>query len=679
MKLPPLAAAVLLSFTLVSAADEPVYDVAAVTPDNAKSLHVDMLAGEHGWEPTIGLVSIGGDAKGLIVEVSGGRPVGLADPAITNPDKWNSVEIFFGGKKGSGQVYEAIIRTDVEDPKKPQVVIKDLRDPAPETKPAPAVEMSYGNAAFSVTAHLPWSDLGIEPKNGAEFSLQVYVNEIDEAGRRHTVGWHPEYRDHKDPAAMYRLRLAAQSSPRVELAVRASLDQGRPRVDVYSSAEDSTGRSVQVKAGASVVASGAFGNDRGDRAVFIVPESATEVVTENVGRAPIDFTELHDLEGAGVLNMRPFFKQSVFSGEKFPVCDIEKPADAEQALGKCSLTPTFYDANYNEVKTADKPGRYGAIVHVETESGLKFNRFVTLYRAPEELLGRALRPEFTDVKLPPELGIDPEVASSHLRSVGDLFGYEFRANAGLNRGPDAAILLAWLSELKPDDKSPDLHRTGPSEADQKWWYGLKKKTGNLRTDYFVHLPPDYDKDPQKKWPVILFLHGSGERGYDLKLLARQPLVQGIEKRKDFPFILIAPQVSPGEWWSIPELDDLLDGLPAKYRIDPDRIYLTGLSMGGFGTWSYLAAEPGRFAAAAPICGGGDPEDAARFKDVPIWVFHGEQDDAVPIQRSQEMVDALQKLGSNVKFTKFPGVDHFSWIPAYKDPELFKWFLEQKRK
>ena len=375
--------------------------------------------------------------------------------------------------------------------------------------------------------------------------------------------------------------------------------------------------------------------------------------------------------------MRPIFKQCVFSGEKFPACILEKPADTEQALGKCILTPTFYDADYNEVKTAAKPGRYGAIVHVETANGLTFNRFVTLYRAPEELLGRTLHPEFTDVKLPPELGIDPAVVAPHLRSVGDYFGTGFSTSAGMSRGPEAAILLSWLSETKAD-AAPDLRRTGPNEADQKWWYKLKMETGNLRHDFFVHLPPDYDKDPQKKWPVILFLHGSGERGYDLKILARQPLVQGVEKRKDFPFILIAPQVSPGEWWSIPELDDLLDSLPSKYRVDTDRIYLTGLSMGGFATWSYLAAEPERFAAAVPICGGGDPADAAQFKDVPIWVFHGEVDDAVPIQRSQEMVDALTKLGSNVKFTVYPGVDHFSWIPAYKDPELFKWLLEQKR-
>lgn len=668
MKPPLLLCLVALAFPVLIHAGEPVYNI----PPSAKApFKVLTLSGNKGPEDARTTLAISYDHDALTVVIKGIQPSELpGDEKVTNPDKWGSAEVFFGAKKGSGNYYKAILRTDV---KSPEIVIKDSRDPAPAGPLKAAADSQKEGSEITFT--LPFKDLGISPKTGDEISLQVYMNWFDAAGRRHTVSWHPEYRDHGDAAAMYSLRLAEKASPDVTMAARASLDQGQPRVDVYST----TAGPLKVKAGEKVVATGASEKSAGGaaHAVFLVPQSATEVVNDKAESAFVDCTILPDLVSAGLLNIRPMFKQSVFSGEKFPVCDIEKPDEAEKALGKCKLTPEFYDADYNEVKSAAKPGRYGAIIHVETASGQKFNRYATLYRAPGELLGRTLHPEFTDVKLPPELGIDPAVVSSHLRSLGDLFGDQLRISAGISRGPEAAIMLAWLSETKAD-ATPDLHRTGPSEADQKWWYGLKKKTGNLRTDYFVHLPPGYDNDPQKKWPVILFLHGSGERGYDLKLLARQPLVQGIGKRKDFPFILIAPQVSPGEWWSIPELDDLLDSLPSKYRIDTDRIYLTGLSMGGFATWSYLAAEPERFAAAAPICGGGDPADAARFKDVPIWVFHGEADDAVPIQRSQEMVDALKKLGSDVQYTTYPGVDHFSWIPTYKNPELFKWLLEQKR-
>ncbi len=668
----PLLLSAMLTLASIAPADEPVYDIGPATNGGAQDFRVRILAGEHGWEPQSANVTVAWNNDDLVVTVhSVPGAEGLADPAVTDPAKWNSVEVFFGAKKGSGELYQVIAGTDLDPVSKThRIVVNDLRDPAPGDKPTVKVESGEEKMGHSYTFHLPLKSLGLAAKAGTEASLQVYVNWTDAAGTRHTAGWHPEYRDHKDPAAMYRIRLAAKPSPDVNFAARASLDMGRPRVDIYSTKPGD----VEVKAGGKVVATGAVDPDT-LRGAVLVPATATTITVGKAGSAPVDCSELHNLETAGVLNMRPIFKECVFSGKNFTACILEKPAETEQALGKCILTPTFYDSAYNEVKTADKPGRYGAIVHVETATGLKFNRFVTLYRAPEELLGRALRPMFSDVKLPPELGLDPAVVSSHMDSVSDYFGTGF-TSGGINRGPDAAILLAWLSETKAD-AAPDLRRTGPNESDQKWWYGLKKKTGNLRTDYFVHLPPDYDKDPQKKWPVILFLHGSGERGYDLKILARQPLVQGVEKRKDFPFILIAPQVSPGEWWSISELDDILDGLPAKYRIDPDRIYLTGLSMGGFGTWSYLAAEPGRFAAAAPLCGGGDPQDVERFKEVPIWVFHGDKDDAVPIQRSQEMVDALKKLGSDVKFTVFPGVDHFSWIPAYKNPDLYKWFLEHK--
>jgi len=207
---------------------------------------------------------------------------------------------------------------------------------------------------------------------------------------------------------------------------------------------------------------------------------------------------------------------------------------------------------------------------------------------------------------------------------------------------------------------------------------LKKETGNLRTDYYLHLPASYDKDPQKKWPLILFLHGSGERGYDIKMVKNNGLPKNLDAQPEFPFIVIGPQCSPGEWWSPLELDALLDLVEQKYRVDLDRVYLTGLSMGGYGSWALAAESPERFAAVVPICGGGDPDDVSRIKDLPIWVFHGGKDPTVPIQRSQEMVDALKKAGSSVKFTIFPEARHDSWVPAYAMPELYEWLAQQKR-
>lgn len=685
MKAPLFVSFLMLAIPATAPADEPVYDVANTAPaagNNGvkKPLHVNILAGEHGWEHTGGRLVIGRSDTDIIVDVHGIHGGGPSDMTVRDSGKWDSVEIIFGAKKGSGQYYQAIISTDVDPATKaPRVVIHDFRKPEPVAKPAVKVEGKQEDGGYMISAHLPLADLAIDPKNGSEASLQVYVNQTDASGVRHTVSWHPERRVHTDPAAMYRIRLADQSSPEVQMAVRASLDQGRPRVDVYTIQHPS---GLKIKSGDEVVAIGQFVELDGtvSQASVLVPDTATEVYNEQWGSMPIDFTNLHDLQTAGVLNFKLAFKPSVFSGEKFPPCDLDKDtaAQTEKALGKCTLTPVFYDADYNEVTKAARPGRYGAIVHVKTQGGLEFNRFVTLYRAPEELLGRILQVRFSGIALPPELGIDPAVTATRLKNVGALFSKQFRTWAGIDTGSDAAILLAWLAESKPGN-APDLQRTGPSMADQLWWYGLKKKTGNLRSDYFVHLPPDYEADPKKQWPLILFLHGSGERGYDVNLVTRTGLPQDIDQRKDFPFIVVAPQVSPGDWWSLPELKDLLAQVEKKYRVDASRIYLTGLSMGGYASWAFAADSPGLFAAVVPICGGGDPQDAARLKDLPIWVFHGGQDDAVPIERSQEMVDAIKKAGGNPKFTIFPDDGHNSWTDAYATPELYEWLLKQQKK
>jgi predicted peptidase len=113
-------------------------------------------------------------------------------------------------------------------------------------------------------------------------------------------------------------------------------------------------------------------------------------------------------------------------------------------------------------------------------------------------------------------------------------------------------------------------------------------------------------------------------------------------------------------------------------VDPDRVYLTGLSMGGYGTWSLAAAHPERFAAIVPICGGGNPADAAKLASLPVWVFHGAKDPTVPLERSKEMVEAIKSAGGNPRFTIYPEAGHDSWTETYNNPELYQWLLEQKK-
>jgi predicted peptidase len=177
---------------------------------------------------------------------------------------------------------------------------------------------------------------------------------------------------------------------------------------------------------------------------------------------------------------------------------------------------------------------------------------------------------------------------------------------------------------------------------------------------------------------MLFLHGAGERGEDLEKVKVHGPPKLIEQGKDFPFIVISPQCPEDQWWSITDLDVLLDEIIGEYKVDTDRIYVTGLSMGGFATWDLAIKYPNRFAAIAPVCGGGNSRLVSTLKELPVWVFHGAKDNVVPLKSSQEMVDALEKADGEVKFTIYPEATHDSWTETYNNPELYEWFL-QKRK
>ena len=217
---------------------------------------------------------------------------------------------------------------------------------------------------------------------------------------------------------------------------------------------------------------------------------------------------------------------------------------------------------------------------------------------------------------------------------------------------------------------------GSAQAEQKAQHFEKEITVKVKLNYLLFLPKGYEEG-DKKWPLMLFLHGAGESGDDLNKVKIHGPPKIVETKSDFPFILVSPQ-SPGRGWNPDTLKALLDDIMATYRVDRDRVYLTGLSMGGYGTWTLATAHPDYFAAIAPICGGGNPSDAKKLKDLPIWVFHGAKDEAVPLRRSEEMVNALKDLGADVKFTVYPEAGHDSWTETYNNPELYQWMLSHKR-
>jgi len=203
--------------------------------------------------------------------------------------------------------------------------------------------------------------------------------------------------------------------------------------------------------------------------------------------------------------------------------------------------------------------------------------------------------------------------------------------------------------------------------------------------FLFYLPGAAREDPGQKWPLILFLHGVGERGSNPRVLLRYGIPKQVEKTPDFPFIAISPQCPRDDWWPdlIPELNGLYDYALDSYPVDIDRIFLTGLSMGGYGTWSWASLYPDRFAAIAPICGGGPsflgfPRRVCALKEVPVWAFHGAQDDTVPLSESEILVKTLAGCGGDVRFTVYPDAGHDSWTPTYANPQLYAWFLEHRR-
>lgn len=211
--------------------------------------------------------------------------------------------------------------------------------------------------------------------------------------------------------------------------------------------------------------------------------------------------------------------------------------------------------------------------------------------------------------------------------------------------------------------------------------------------YRLLKPADYGSS-QGKHPLLLFLHGAGERGSDNRAQLKwgKQLMRAAARRGAF---VLVPQCPRGKkWvevdWSAPAHEmpeepsepirltlEVLERLEKQYRIDPDRLYVMGLSMGGYGTWDLAQRLPEVFAAAVPICGGGDETKADRIRAA-VWAFHGDRDPAVPVQRTREMIAAMKAAGATPKYTEYPGVGHDSWNRAFKEPELLNWLLARKR-
>lgn len=227
---------------------------------------------------------------------------------------------------------------------------------------------------------------------------------------------------------------------------------------------------------------------------------------------------------------------------------------------------------------------------------------------------------------------------------------------------------------------------------------FQKKVYNSKGPLNYRLYTPENMDPNKKYPLIIFFHGAGSRGSDnIKQLTKGLMnILAYSKASGNPVIIIAPQCPKDKRWvnipwktpectmpkdpSVPmkQVIELLKDTLEKLPVDKKRIYVTGLSMGGFATWDIVQRMPETFAAAIPICGGGDAKMATVIKNVPIWIFHGGADTVVATKYSQDMEAALKRVGGKVKYTEYKGVGHDSWNRTYTDKEVLKWLFDQKK-
>ena len=235
----------------------------------------------------------------------------------------------------------------------------------------------------------------------------------------------------------------------------------------------------------------------------------------------------------------------------------------------------------------------------------------------------------------------------------------------------------------PDNKALPT----PAAGQQSAQFFATQIRRDVQLKYLLYLPKNYYTDPTQRFPLVLFLHGAGERGTDLQKVT----VHGPQKLaaagQDLPYILVSPQCPDGQVWDDEALFKLLEQVEATWRIDPRRIHVTGLSMGGSGTWAMITKHPELFASAAPICGSGDrvrpllytTAQREALKSLSIRVYHGGKDSTVPLSESERMVDQFKRSGAaDIQLTVYPEAGHDAWTQAYGTPAFFEWMLQQHR-
>lgn len=626
------------------------------------------------WQP---------DGLRLWAEVKDATPCEAADaPSIWRGD---SMELFIDSPYGSGNWVQLLVAPGrIPDHPAPRWHRVDhQKDPSPGKDPV--VEAQVRGDGYSLSVFFPWKNLAHPPKEGDSIGVQVYFNNAAGLEGKTRLVLYPSENNQESPQSYLPMRLGQKAGPPQKVLAMLEVEKlSRLQLKVWA-APDMAGEKVEVRAGpgAAWTALGKLdpARDGMSLASLPLPGSASALPGKKlelrIGSRSLPALDIPDLREArlnALRNCSVVANPSVFGGPALPRVDFLNKDLVETVFGPCAVKVRYFNSAYEEVKTAVSPGRYGALVEIQTADGLRDTRRITLFHTAKPYEPKNAKYGII-LALPAEFGLPADLAQTEAQAAHSYLDNQLHAQAKTNL--EWAALLAGLSDAARRPR--ELHGIDFGRLNFEWWAGLDKALGTLQPyPYLITLPGGYDSDPGKQWPLLVFLHGAGERGADLNLVKKHGPPKLIEAGRSFPFIVVSPQCPLGEGWSALKVNEFVDQIRLKYRVDPKRIVVTGLSMGGGGSLYLAAYYPEKYAAIAPICGNTLSDLAPRLATTPLWAFNGDKDTEALPERIQSLVQAVNRAGGRARLTLYPGVGHASWEQAYNDPELYEWLLQQHK-
>ena len=629
-------------------------------------------------------VRLGWDARGLLVLINVVDVSPLEDDKLDSLWTKDSVELYMTSQLGGKDFFQLLLSPGVDGKHKAiRQYFYDLRtsEALKSVKLACSAARTKTANGYVMEVLLPWSNLGVTPAPGVTVGAQVMINDIDAQGALWHKLWYPKtgaafFSDH-----MYSVRLA--EAPSAPVQVQAYCYQERYHRIVVSAigASEQLGKTLTVSEGDRLLGSAqmtAVDNERSKAEVLLPltpdgPHYQTLTATIDGQQFTMDPTPIYFERLKTIQRLQLNFTSYVFHTVGFPGGDFADPSLAENLLGRYTLQISYYDASYHQVFSADTPGRYGALVEVTTESGTKFRRYVTLYRQPVDIDWSKRGAAISDSLLA-KLKVPSRVISEQGQTAGEMRKALYE---DFTKQPESAVYLAGLAEIAAGS-GPVSARTNARSRNSCWWYGLRKQLGISETYPYVTLYPEgFGTDSRRRYPLIIALHGSGQDPdfENFKQIHRQR-VAGIYPHEISLYcrraLLAGGRVVAGDGGchagggAGQRAGRCEPCLP--HRTEHGRLWHLGNSL----------RLPERYAAIVPIAGGGDLKDAVQLKHMPVWAFHGADDQAVKVICTTDMVKAIHKAGGHPKMTIYPGVGHGSWGPAYSDPALYAWLFQQQR-